>query len=241
VSLTVAILAGGLATRLGPLTQDTPKILLEVTGRPFAEHQVELLHRHGLRRIVFCVGHLGDRVAQTLGDGGDRGMSFSYVFDGPVLAGTGGALLQALPLLGHAFFVMYGDSYLDCDFAAIEASFRAKGKPGLMTVYRNDDRWDRSNIQFEDGRIIRYDKVRRDGTMHHIDYGLGILTPEAFDPWARRARPIEPFDLAAVYQHLIAGDRLAGHEVHERFYEIGSAEGLAETRALIAARQGTTT
>src|SRR5580692_5387725 len=151
VSLPVAILAGGLATRLLPLTEQVPKILLDVAGRPFAEHQVELLKRHGLSKIVFCLGYLGERVVDALGDGERWQMTFRYVFDGPCLAGTGGALRRALPELGAAFFVMYGDSYLDCDFRAIEASFRASGKPGLMTVLRNDDRWDRSNVELDGG------------------------------------------------------------------------------------------
>jgi MurNAc alpha-1-phosphate uridylyltransferase len=236
VSLPIAVLAGGLATRLQPLTERIPKILLEVAGRPFAEHQIELLERNRVTSVVFCLGHLRDQVIAALGDGRRWHMTFRYVSDGPRLAGTGGALLRALPLLGPAFFVMYGDSYLDCDFGAIEACFRASGKAGLMTVYRNDDRWDRSNVEFEDGRIMRYDKVNRDAAMHHIDYGLGILTSGAFDPWAGSD---EPFDLATVYQHMIGNQALAGYEVPRRFYEIGSPEGLEETRALLAARQGT--
>jgi MurNAc alpha-1-phosphate uridylyltransferase len=236
VSLPVAVLAGGLATRLQPLTERVPKILLDVAGRPFVEHQVELLKRNRVTSVVFCLGHLGEQVIAALGDGRRWHMTFRYVSDGPRLAGTGGALLRALPLLGPAFFVMYGDSYLECDFGAIEASFRASGKAGLMTVHRNDDRWDRSNVEFEDGRIIRYDKVQRDSPMHHIDYGLGVLTAEAFEPWTGHD---EPFDLAAVYQALIAAGDLAGFEVPQRFYEIGSPEGLEETRALLASRQGT--
>ena len=121
-------------------------------------------------------------------------MTFRYLFDGPRLAGTGGALRRALPDLGSAFFVMYGDSYLDCDFEAIEASFRASGKSGLMTVLRNDDRWDRSNVELDHGRIIRYEKGLEETKMHHIDYGLGILTPAAFEPWRDDE---QPFDLAA--------------------------------------------
>jgi len=239
MSLPAAILAGGLATRLRPITERIPKSLVEVDGRPFAEHQVQLLRTHGITDIVFLIAHLGRMVQNALGDGTRWGVHLRYAFDGPRPLGTGGAIRRALAHLGDAFFVMYGDSYLDCDFGAIEASFRASGKAGLMTVCRNDDRWDRSNVEFEDGRIIRYDKVNRDAAMHHIDYGLGILTPDAFVPWARDAGNDEPFDLAAVYQHLIAVDSLAGYEVQQRFYEIGSPEGLEETRALLAARQGT--
>jgi NDP-sugar pyrophosphorylase family protein len=234
VSLPVAILAGGLAMRLHPLTERIPKILLEVAGRPFGEHQVELLKRQGIRQVVFCVGYLGDQVEAALGDGSRWGMTFHYAFDGAALAGTGGAIRHALPLLGETFFVMYGDSYLQCDFPAVEAAFSTARTAGLMTVYRNEDRWDRSNVRFEGGRILRYDKTTRDASMRYIDYGLGVLTQRAFAPWLDGPAPL---DLAAVYQRLVADGDLAGYEVDSRFYEIGSREGLEETRALLEARR----
>jgi N-acetyl-alpha-D-muramate 1-phosphate uridylyltransferase len=236
MSLPLALLAGGLATRLGAVTKDVPKILLEIAGRPFAEYQIELMWRGGISHVVFCVGHLGEQVEAALGDGSRWGMHFDYVYDGATLAGTGGALRRALPLLGPAFFVMYGDSYLDCDFRDVEATFEASGKAGLMTVYRNDDRFDRSNVEFDGKQIVRYDKIHRDAAMRHIDYGLGILTRDAFASW--RDVPL-PFDLAGVYQRLIARGALAGYEAATRFYEIGSHAGLEETRALLASRTRT--
>jgi N-acetyl-alpha-D-muramate 1-phosphate uridylyltransferase len=234
MSLPVVVMAGGLATRLGPLTEATPKSLLNVAGRPFVEHQMDLLQKAGLRDVVFCIGHHGDQVAQALGDGSRWGMRFRFVSDGPRLLGTGGAIRAVLPLVGESFFVLYGDSYLDCDYRAIEAAFGAGQTEGLMTVYRNDNQFDRSNVQFEGGRIVVYDKQHRTPAMHHIDYGLGILTPAAFKPWAPGS---DGFDLAAVYQHLVSRGELAGYEVATRFYEIGSPEGLQETRTLLAARE----
>jgi N-acetyl-alpha-D-muramate 1-phosphate uridylyltransferase len=233
VSLPVVILAGGLATRLRPLTEQVPKILIDVAGRPFAEHQVALLQAQGVQDVVFCIGHLGEQVEAAIGDGQRWGLRCRYLYDGPTLRGTGGAVQRAIPLVGPAFFVMYGDSYLECDFGAVERAFHASLKPGLMTVYRNDDRFDRSNVELADGRIVRYDKIHRDDQMRHIDYGLGILTEEAFLPWAGSTAG---FDLSSVYQRLVARDALAGYEMSDRFYEIGSLEGLAETRALLAAR-----
>jgi NDP-sugar pyrophosphorylase family protein len=232
VSLPIAVLAGGLATRLRPLTERVPKIMIDVAGRPFAEHQIELFRRQGLTEVVYCLAYLAEQVVDALGDGSRWGMKFTYVLDGPRPLGTGGALQRALPSLGESFFVIYGDSYLTCDFRQVEGSFRASGKPGLMTVLRNDDRWDRSNVQYDDGRIVRYEKNQTDQAMRHIDYGLGILTAEAFRPWSHVT---EPFDLAAVYQRLIGAGALAGYEVTERFYEIGSAEGLEDMRRLIEA------
>ncbi len=230
MTLPVAILAGGLATRLGPLTAARPKSLLDVAGQPFAVHQLELLRRHGLREVVFCLGHLGEQVEAALGDGAAWGLRLRYSYDGPRLLGTGGALRRALPLLGEAFFVLYGDSYLDCDYAAVAAAFRASGALGLMTVFRNDGQWDRSNVHFAEGRIWRYDKHSQTPAMRHIDYGLGALRAEAFAAYP----PDEPLDLASIYQDLLGRGQLAAYEVTQRFYEIGSAAGLEETRRFLA-------
>ena len=232
MSLPIAILAGGMATRLGALTEQVPKVLLEVAGRSFAAHQLELLRRHGLERVVFCVGHLGEQVREALGDGTAWGMDLQYVFDGPRLLGTGGALRQALPLLGEAFLVMYGDSYLECDFAAVQRAFQASGKLGLMTVFENADHWDRSNVLFAGGRILRYDKHRPTPDMRHIDYGLGGLHAQVLDAYPAGVW----LDLAAVYQALVARGQLAGYEVAQRFYEIGSPAGLEETRRYLSNR-----
>jgi N-acetyl-alpha-D-muramate 1-phosphate uridylyltransferase len=233
-NLPVALLAGGLATRLRPVTETIPKSLVEVAGRPFVEHQLALLARHGITRVVLCLGHLGEQVEALLGDGARFGLSLAYSYDGDTLLGTGGALRRALPLLGDALFVLYGDSYLDCDYTAIGAAFRAacaSGKAGLMTVFRNDRQFDDSNVVFRDGQIVRYDKVWVPD-MSHIDYGLGALRADVL-----AAHPAgERFDLARVYQDLIARGELVGYEVSERFYEIGSHAGLADTRALLEGR-----
>ena len=232
MSLPVAILAGGLATRLRPITERIPKSLVEVGGRPFAEHQVELLQRHGLTDIIFLVGHLGEMVQDALGDGSRWGVSLRFVFDGPHQLGTGGAIRRAFSALGDPFFVLYGDSYLECDYAAVERTFRASGRSGLMTVCRNDDRWDRSNVLFDNGRIVAYDKRGRTPDMRHIDYGLGAFRKSAF-----ASHPDgEAFDLVTIYQELLANGDLAGFDVPGRFYEIGSPAGLEETRAHLAGK-----
>jgi NDP-sugar pyrophosphorylase family protein len=233
VTLPVAVLAGGLGTRLRPLTERVPKILIDVAGRPFAEHQLELFRAQGVSDVVYCLGYLAEQVVDVLGDGRRWGMRLEYVFDGRTPLGTGGAVRAALPRLGRAFFVTYGDSYLQCDFGRVEASFRASGMPGLMTVFHNEDRWVPSNAEYSDGFVLSYDKQSA-ATRHFVDYGLGILTPEVFEPW--RDIPGR-FDLADVYRALVDRGALAGCEIPERFYEIGSAEGLEETRALIESRQ----
>ncbi|MEI8395755.1 MAG: nucleotidyltransferase family protein [Rhodospirillaceae bacterium] len=225
----VAILAGGLATRMRPLTETVPKALLEVTGEPFIAHQLRLLRREGVGRVVLCLGYLGEQVVDFVGDGGRFGLEVLYSHDGDRLLGTGGALRRALPLLGERFFILYGDSYLDIAFAPVATALTAGGWTGLMTVFRNEGRWDTSNVVFEDGRIVCYSKKASRSDMRHIDYGLGML-----QAWVLAERPADqPFDLADVYAELVETGRLAGYEVSQRFHEIGSPKGLAETEAYL--------
>jgi NDP-sugar pyrophosphorylase family protein len=232
VSLPVAILAGGMATRLRPITESIPKALVDVAGRPFAVHQVEMLRRQGIDHVVWLVGYRADQIEAALGDGSRWSMRFVYVHDGPALLGTGGAVRRARPHLGGAFFVMYGDSYLECDFGAVERQFHGSGQSGLMTVYRNEGLFDTSNVEYADGRIIRYDKADRTPAMQHIDWGLGVLKAAAFDRYPEG----QPLDLARVYQDLLAAGDLAGYEVENRFYEIGSPEGLRDTDRYLRTR-----
>ena len=230
MTLPVAILAGGLATRLGDVARATPKSLVDVGGRPFAVRQLELLCRHGIDDVVFCLGHLGEQVQAAIGDGSTFGLRVRYSCDGDRLLGTGGALRKAAALLGPAFLVLYGDSYLECDYQAVAAAFEAAGGEGLMTVLCNDGRWDRSNVLYKDGCIVRYDKARATPDMRHIDYGLGVLKAAVLDGYPSDV----PLDLARVYQDLVARGGLAAYEVFERFYEIGTPQGLEETRRHLA-------
>ncbi|MCA1585072.1 MAG: nucleotidyltransferase family protein [Acidobacteria bacterium] len=224
--LPVAILAGGLATRLRPITETIPKALVDVAGRPFAELQVEWLRARGVERIVFLVGYRGEMIREALGNGRRWNVSLQFVFDGPTLLGTGGALKRAVPQLGDAFFVMYGDAYLDCDVSAIEAAYTASGAPALMTILKNQNRWDVSNVLFDGTRLVRYSKRHLTPDMQHIDYGLSVVSRAALDPYPND----EPFDVSTVFEDLARAGRLAAFEVTKRFYEIGSPEGLEETR-----------
>jgi NDP-sugar pyrophosphorylase family protein len=187
--------------------------------------------------VVLCVGYLGEQIEQVVGPGSAFGLRVRYAFDGQQLLGTGGAVRRALGMLGDEFFVLYGDSYLPCDYQAVLRSFRASSKLALMTVYRNEGRYDTSNVQYEAGAIQRYDKAARLQAMRHIDYGLGLFRREAFQDVPEGAA----LDLAKLYQTLLAKGQLAGHEVTERFYEIGSVAGLAEFRGLTETRTATKT
>jgi len=228
----VALLAGGLATRLRPFTEKIPKALVELAGRPFIDHQLELLHRNGIRKVVFCLGYLGQMVEAHLGDGTRLGMQLRYVYDGEKLLGTGGALRRAAHLLDDVFWVMYGDSYMDIDYAAVLEDFSKRNVLGLMTVLRNNDRWDRSNVVFENGNLIRYDKKHHTPDMQHIDYGVAVLRRSALD----RIPPDEPYDLATLYTQLVAEGQMTGHEVTQRFYEIGTPASLEEARRYLESR-----
>ena len=224
MTLPVAILAGGLATRLRPLTEKIPKALVELNGEPFIAHQLRLLQAAGLKEVVICAWYRGDLIRAFAGDGHPFGMNIQYSFDGDIPLGTGGALQKALPLLDRSFFVLYGDSYLPCDYQAVEAAYFSGGKKGLMTVFHNHNQGDSSNVEFSGGQIRVYDKKKRTPKMEYIDYGLGILNASAFAPYSLG----KPLDLADIYQHLLAEGQLAGYEVPERFYEIGSFEGIQD-------------
>jgi NDP-sugar pyrophosphorylase family protein len=229
--LPVAILAGGLATRLGPLTEKLPKALIPIEGEPFVVHQLRLLRKNGAERVILCVGHFGQLIEQAVGDGRAFGLRVEYAYDGPSLLGTAGAIRSAMPKLGTCFFVMYGDSYLECDYALVASEFARSGKLGLMTVFRNEGEWDSSNVEFEDGRILAYSKKEKTSRMRFIDYGLGVFRAEAF-------ASIPLADLADVYAELLRTGQLAAVEVHQRFYEIGSRAGLQEMTKLLSSRRG---
>ncbi len=225
MSIPVAILAGGLSTRLRPLTEKIPKALVDVAGKPFILRQLQYLHKQDVKSVVICLGHLGEQVEALVGDGSNVGLDIHYSWDGPRLLGTGGALKKALPLLGKEFFVYYGDSYLPIDFKAVERDFWVSEKPAMMTVLKNDNQWDKSNVLFYDGCVTEYNKHVTRPEMLYIDYGLGILSYSVFE----NVPVDQPFDLADIYYELSVEGLLAGHEVFERFYEIGSQKGLNET------------
>jgi NDP-sugar pyrophosphorylase family protein len=222
---TVAILVGGYATRLYPVTKAIPKAMLRVAGKPFIAHQLALLKKNGITKVVICSGYLSEQIEDFIGDGKQFGLSINFSADGEKPLGTGGAIRKALLLLGDTFFVMYGDTYLTIDFKSISDFFLSQNKKGLVTVLRNKDQWGKSNIVLKNGKIIKYDKKEKTTDMEYIDYGLSMLRKSAFD----EIRDEEVFDLAKVYQSLIYKEQMIGYEVKSRFYEIGSAQALAET------------
>jgi NDP-sugar pyrophosphorylase family protein len=234
MSLPVAILCGGLGTRLYPLTQSQPKALVEICGEAFIAHQFRLLKTAGIEKVVLCLGHHGEMLREYVGSGRQFGMSVTYSFDGPVALGTAGALRNALTLLGDEFFVIYGDSYLLCDYQAVARSFHAAGKKALMTVFRNEGRWDRSNVEMSDlGSVRVYDKKNPTPQMQHIDYGLGVFRAAAFDCVPEGTN----FDLAVLYRQLLREGELSAYEVSDRFYEVGSFEGIEQLTSLLASKE----
>jgi NDP-sugar pyrophosphorylase family protein len=227
----MALLSGGLATRLRPITETLPKSLVTVGGEPFVGHQLRLLAREGFQQVVLMCGFLGEQIKDFVGDGRQYGLDVTYSFDGDTLRGTGGAIRKALPLLGERFMVMYGDSWLPTRYRPVWEFFLQSGKPGLMTIFENNDQWDKSNVEFERGAILRYDKQQVTPAMRYIDYGLGAFAASVFAAWDEN----EVFDLATVQHKLVTEGQLAGFQVYERFYEIGSHAGLHETDELMQA------
>jgi NDP-sugar pyrophosphorylase family protein len=230
------ILAGGLGTRMKPLTEDMPKALIPVAGRPFADHQLTWLAGQGVARVVYCIGEKGGQVRDFVGSGGRWGLEVAYADEGGGLLGTGGAVRLAVAegLADDGFLVLYGDSYLSIDVGALWAASDGGTMP-VMSVYRNDGQWDASNAVFEDGLVARFEKGRTDAAeigMHYIDYGLSVLTRSVVEAHIPEG---EAHELARVYGALAEAGQLRGFEATERFYEIGSAQGLADLEAHLAA------
>ena len=219
---TVCILSGGLGTRLGDIVEDTPKPLLEVAGEPFLFHQLRLLAAHGATSVVLCVGYRGKQIEKAIGD--ERyGIRVAYSYDGPQVAGTLGAIKRALPLLPSRFLILYGDTYLRIDYRDVARAWRESGLPALMTVLRNDGRWDRSNARLEGDRVVAYDKAAPTPEMRWIDYGLGGLKRQLVEEVRSES------DLSLLQSTLAVQGRLFGYLATERFFEIGTPEALAET------------
>ena len=233
------ILAGGLGTRMRPRTETVPKSLLEVAGRPFIDHQLAWLAAHGAPDVVLAVGHLGEKLEAHVGDGARLGVRVRFVSEGDVLRGTAGALRLAADrgVLEDEFLVVYGDSYLPIDFGVVAAVFRRSGAPALMTVFENAGRWDTSNVVFDrpSARIVVYDKhrtLRPSDEFRFIDYGLSAFRRSTIE---REVPPDVRFDLSDVCRELSVRGELAGFEVAERFYEIGSPAGMAELERFLGA------
>jgi len=224
------ILAGGLGTRLWPMTQALPKSLIPINGRPFADYQLTWLSRQNITNVIYCIGYLGGQIRSAIGDGSRFGVNVQYADEGDDLKGTGGALRGALDagLLADIFFVLYGDSFLPVQFAPLLAAFHASGCQGLMTVIRNENRWDASNAVFAAPFVTLYDKKSDDATrtrMNYIDYGLSIL---ARDLIAKQIQAGAKADLADLFNKMSIAGELAGFEITDRFYEVGSQSGIAE-------------
>ena len=228
----MCILAGGLGTRLGNAAATTPKALTEVAGEPFLFHQLRLLARHGARNVVLCVGHLGGQIEAEIGSS-RFGVDIRYSYDGPRLDGTLGALRRARPLLGDRFLVLYGDTYLRVDYEMFSAAWVKSGLSAGMTVLHNQGHWDRSNVIYADGRVVRYEKGADDPMMEWIDYGLGALRSEVLDLVG-----LDEHDLGVLYGELALQSQLFGFEAAERFFEIGTPAALAETREYFVAIRG---
>lgn len=229
----VAILAGGLATRLRPITETLPKSMVEIEGKPFLHYQIEFLKRNGVTDLVLCVGYLSEQIEHYFGDGHKWGVSIRYVHDGKTLLGTAGALKRSADNLDNEFFVMYGDSYVFLDFKDVNTKFMQSGKPALMVVYRNDNRYDMSNVAVDNGLVTRYDKKNSNGDLVFIDYGVLLFSKKVLDMIPGN----QVYPLEKVVTDLIQQKELAVYETKNRFYEIGSHTGLDEFTKFIKDQQ----
>jgi NDP-sugar pyrophosphorylase family protein len=221
-----------------PLTDRIPKALIPVAGRPFVDHQLAWLAGHGVTEVVLCIGYRGDAIRAHFAEDDRRrhGLSVRFVDEGEDLRGTAGALRLALDegALATSFLVTYGDSFLPIDFGDVFRAYASAGTPALMTVFRNDGRWDQSNVILDGQLVALYDKQRSTrpaADFHFIDYGLSALSRRVI---ADEIAAGVPADLAALFHALSVRGDLAGLEVGERFYEVGSPAGLEDFERWLA-------
>jgi MurNAc alpha-1-phosphate uridylyltransferase len=237
MTLQAVILAGGLATRLHPITTSVPKSLIPVCGRPFLSWQLELLKESGFEEVLLLVGHLADQIRAFAGDGSAFGLTIRYAEDGPRLLGTGGALRRALAELKGEFLVTYGDSFLPFDYSApLRDLLDHPEASGTMAVFENRGRWDKSNTCVRGEIVARYEKNAAPGdpSFPFIDYGATALRKSVV-----AAYPDETaFGLDVIQSALVEQGKLRAYRAPERFYEIGSPAGLEELEAYLAARSG---
>lgn len=229
----VVILAGGLGTRLQALTNGLPKPMVPVNDRPFLIYQLKVLRDQGITDVVLCIGHLGQKIRDWLADGQRFGMRIRYSDEEENLLGTAGAVKRAEPLLDDVFFLIYGDSYLVLDYRRVMSHFLRFRKLGLMVVYRNEDRYDLSNVMVEGGLVKVYDKEQRLPQMEYINFGVSILRKEALE----LVPPGVPYSQEQWYGELIRRNELLAYETQQRFYEIGSPQGLEEFRKLMSTHE----
>jgi len=229
----VVILAGGLVTRLGALTERIPKAMVPILGRPFLEHQITLLRENGVLDILLCIGHYGDQIKAYFGDGRKFGVRIAYSEEGEALLGTGGALKKAQALIDDRFFLMWGDSYLILDYQAIWSSFIKSGALALMVVYKNNNQGIKSNVSLQHGKVAVYDKWQRHREMEYIDNGLSALNKDLL----ARIPEHTYFEIETIFGELAIEGELAGYETSQKYFEIGSLEGIRELETLLKRRR----
>ena len=222
--LTVAILAGGLATRLQPILKEAPKSLIEICGKPFIDWQLRLLTSSGVERVVLCTSHKSEMIEDYVGDGGKYGIEINYSKDGPTQLGTGGAIKKATQILEEKFMVLYGDSYLPIDYKSVQSAFEILNEAALMTIYKNSNKFDTSNVSFEFNKVKNYSKASNSSEFNYIDFGLSFFNKSVFDAYSLDAK----FDLSETFSALCKANQLAAYEVKERFYEVGSISGISD-------------
>ena len=222
--LPIAVLAGGLATRLGPLTESVPKCMLEINGSPFIDWQIRLLKDAGYREFIFCLSHKSQVIQEYLGDGSRFGVSIKFSIDGGTQLGTGGAIIKAVPLLGDEFAVIYGDSYLPINYNDFELAFKYSNSVAMMSLFKNNGQIEASNAELLENGYVNYQKGIIDSRKEYIDYGVSYFRKEAFISYF----PNQPIDLAEICQSLSSNMKLTGYEVFQRYYEVGSHQGIKE-------------
>ena len=231
----VVILAGGLATRLGKLTEKIPKSLIQINSNPFVYWQLKLLKESEFSEVYLLVSHFGNQILDFIGDGSKFDLKVNYIFDGEVSLGTGGAILKNLSKLPEKFFLLYGDSYLDIDYLKMEKHFLQEESDYLMGVCPKTHQYNFTpNVQFSSGKVLRYSKVSSTSSMKHEDFGVSIISKSVF----MNLKGEEYKDLGSIMSVLADQGIITGYLFQEKYYEVGSEIGIELTTKYLREKYG---
>lgn len=225
----IVIFCGGLATRLKNLAKNKPKSMMDINGKPFLEYQIDNIKKYDIKDIVLCVGHLSEQIIDYFGNGEKFNVNIKYSHDGEKPLGPIGALKKAEPLLKKDFFIMYGDSYLSVNFKDVYNFYKKYDKAACMVVYKNKDKYDKSNLIIKDNLVLGYGDKQRTKDMVYIDYGASLLSKKTL----YNLKDDTFYSTGDFFSKLIKNHELLAYEVKTRFYHIGNPEALEELRKYI--------
>ena len=223
------ILAGGRGTRMQPITNDRPKPMVPILGRPFLEYQIEQLRGQGFERVLMLLGYLPEVVQNYFGDGTAWGVHIEYSVTEPDQL-TSSRVATARHMIDPCFLLLYCDNYWPMQMNRMWTRFCQAGKPALITVYSNKDGYSRGSVRLDqDGHVRVFDRLRTTPGLREVEISYAILTDLALDLLPEQDTLFEE----AIYTPLAQQGRLTAYVSDHRYYSVGSLQRLPATEAFM--------